>query len=226
MMKCRNLLDRYFPYLFMAVLLFQLLLIFYFAEQKGGLFVDEIWSFNLANNYYYPFLRKGPEFFNRWLTASDWNKTISVSYGNIFNYDSVIYNISHDIHPPIYFLILHTVCSFFPEQYSKWFGLIPNLFFFVLSQILLSVLAYKITKCKIRVLSTCLFYGFSWGAINTALFIRAYMLMTMFGLAVLNFHVSALEDDKSTKSEVLKLLGIYCFSICGILSHYYFLIFL
>ena len=226
MMKYRYLIDRYFSYLCKAVLLFQLLIILYFAEQKDGLFVDEIWSFNLANNYYYPFLRKGPDFFNQWLTAGDWNKTLSVGYGNIFTYDSVVYNISHDIHPPLYFLILHTVCSFFPEQYSKWLGLIPNLFFFILSQIFLGVLVYKITKSKIRVLSTCLFYGFSWGAINTALFIRAYMLITLFGLVVINFHVSALEEEKDLKNEVVKLLGIYCFSICGILSHYYFLIFL
>ena len=47
-----------------------------------------------------------------------------------------------------------------------------------LKELILDVLVYKITKSKIRVLSICLFYGFNWGAINTVLFIKAYMLMT------------------------------------------------
>lgn len=214
---CRN------SFLFVFMIVLQLLIIIYFGEQKEGLFVDEIWSFNLANHYYHPFLKSASDYFNRWLCQDDWVRTLAVSIEHRFNYDSIIYNLSQDVHPPLFFIALHTVCSFFPEQFSRWHGYALNMSFFVLTQVFLSLFIYEVTRDKTKALLVCMFYGFNWGVINTVLYIRAYMLMTLFGIASFYFHSILLETK--IKNNTVLLISIYLITVCGLLTHYYFLIF-
>ena len=212
-----------FSFLFIFMVALQLMIIINFGVQKEGLFVDEIWSFNLANHYYHPFLKSASGCFNRWIFQDDWIRTLAVSIEHRFNYDSIIYNLSQDVHPPIFFIALHTVCSFFPEQFSRWHGYVLNMLFFVLTQVFLSLFICKVTGNKIKAILVCMFYGFNWGSINSVLYIRAYMLMTMFGIASFYFHTLLLETK--IKNNLVLLISIYLITLCGLLTHYYFLIF-
>ncbi len=119
------------------MLFVQICIIVYFCNTKIGLFGDEIWSFNLSNNYYEPFLGDASKYFNMWLSNNFWNSSITVSPNHTFAYDSVYYNQSLDVHPPLYYMLLHTVCSFFPDVFNKWFGFSINIFFFIVTQLVL-----------------------------------------------------------------------------------------
>ena len=218
----KKIIDKHFFILFSLTVLLQVCVIIFFGWQKEGLFCDEVWTFNLANHYYHPFFGLEPTYFNKWLTATDWNKTLTVSVGQEFSYDSVFYNQSQDIHPPLFYIIIHTISSFFPGQFSRWFGYIPNILFFVLTQIVLGITVYQIENNKLFSYFVCLFYGLAWGTINSVLYIRAYMLMTFWGMCSVCLHVFFI---KSGKQNCMKLLGVYFATVCGILSHYYFLIF-
>ena len=59
----------------------------------------------------------------------------TVQRGHEFDYATVWKNQSEDVHPPLYYVFVHTISSFFPGSFSKWFGLAVNILFYILSGI-------------------------------------------------------------------------------------------
>ena len=115
-----------------CTILFLIFVSIFFAILKAGYFVDETYSYAVANSTY------GPDIYNQFpdniisdkiLTKSDFYSYLTVDPGQQFDYAGVIYSAGLDTLPPLYYLILHTICSFFPAVFSKWFGLIINIFF-------------------------------------------------------------------------------------------------
>jgi len=72
-----------------------------------------------------------------WVSGKEYQEYLAVSKSNTFNYASVYYNQRGDVHPPFYYILLHTVCSVFPETFSKWYGLGINFLFLLMTQGLL-----------------------------------------------------------------------------------------
>ena len=110
---------------------------------------DEIWSYGLANSYYKPFIYGEDGIFiekitkdnfthaNEWVSADIFDEYITVQEGQRFAYDSVYHNQTLDHHPPLFYALLHTVCSFFPNQFSMWYGYFLSAIFLVFTQIFL-----------------------------------------------------------------------------------------
>ncbi len=96
----------------------------YFCIQKSGFHADEYYS------YYSTELTKGlnvPE--NGWMQHDDYYDEFRVLKGEGFRYGLVKQIQSWDVHPPMYYWVLHTVCSMFPGTFTKWTGLGINLIF-------------------------------------------------------------------------------------------------
>ena len=120
------------PYLLLIlIIVLQLLWTGYsFLYRKDGRHSDEIWSYGLANSYYQPFVyqRAGvhiddcqmEDIINteQWITGETFRNYITVQPDQRFAYGSVYSNQTLDHHPPLYYALLHTVCSFFPNQFS------------------------------------------------------------------------------------------------------------
>ena len=117
-------------FLFILILASQLVLMAYMGAQKNISFIDEIWSFNLANSEIAgldPVEVKSHE----WLDGSFWRSLLTPSNETAFKYKKTITNqIIDDAHPPLFYILLHTICSFFPETYSPWLVIIPNMVLF------------------------------------------------------------------------------------------------
>lgn len=220
-------------YKYLLVILIFLSLLFYtvlFFSQKESYDGDEIWSYGLANSYYNPFLHNSGTWdnnkdnrylqnFNTWITGDTFHNYLTVQENERFTYDSVWYNQSADVHPPFYYALLHTICSFFPDHFSPWFGLFINYIAFIIVMCVL----YKIT-CQsgsdIFGLVLCTFYAFSAGAEDTYTFIRMYALAT--ALAVLLFqHI----QNYLFKENPKKLLCLLCITIFSCLTHYYLIVY-
>lgn len=206
--------------IFLLILLVQILIIIHYGNRKITLFIDEIWTFNLANSYYTPFIGDASNYFNKWMDALFWQNSITVSADHQFCYSSVIFNQAQDVHPPLYYIIINTICSFFPGQFSKWFGIVPNILFFVIIQLVLYTVAKKIFNYKWIALLVCVFYGFSWGNINNIIFIRMYALLTLFSILSFYYHLKLIKEY-NIKNLTLGLLWV----LLGILTQYYFLIY-
>ena len=199
----------------------QLFVVFYFSFQKEGYFIDEIFSYSLANSYYNINHNFELSLYDRWIETEDLNELIVVAEEHRFAYDSVYINQAYDVHPPFYYFILHSISSFFPENFSKWFGLTINILFFVVCSIFLFSLSKKLVDNEFVALLPCVFWGFSIGAINTVTFIRMYMMLTVFVTLFVYQHIGLLENGLTRK----KKIKIIIITLLGFLTHYYFLVF-
>ena len=111
------------------LIVLQIFVLLLFTTQKKGYFIDEIYSWGLSNSYYEPFV-VSKDVFGRWVDGRELMEYMTVQPGQGFSYGSVWYNQAQDVHPPLFYALLHTVCSFTPDTYGTWQGMILNLIFY------------------------------------------------------------------------------------------------
>ncbi|MGN0165944.1 MAG: glycosyltransferase family 39 protein, partial [Lachnospiraceae bacterium] len=214
-----------------TVVLLQILYICYvFVYEKEGQHSDELWGYGLANSYYEPYIFMSADtgettYENEWVSGQVFNDYITVSEEECFSYGSVISNLKKDTAPPLFSLLLHTVSSFFPEQYSPWFGFAINLVAFGFLQLFLFMLAKKLSDSDFIALLAIILYGFSVGGVSTAIFVRHYMLLTLFAVMTMYFHFMALKAE-DRREKIIVFSGLVISVAGGALSHYFYIVFL
>ena len=184
-----KIIEKYKVFVLFFIILMQVLFITYvFATQKNGFHSDEAWSYGFANSYYVPYIYKEGNSnphqvekltnFGEWISGDVFWDYIVVNDGERFAYDSVYYNKEYDQSPPLYCMLLHTICSLFPNSFSLWYGFAINIFLFIWIQVLVYLLTRKLSKSGCLGLITCLFYGFTTAALGTVVYLRMYALLT------------------------------------------------
>lgn len=206
---------------FIVILCFQILCMIYYGNAKQGYFVDELWSYGLANSYYHPHVYSDNALTERWVSGAYFSDYIKVLPEERFRYGSVLFNQTQDNHPPLFYIVLHTICSFFPNTFSKWYGIIPNMVYFAASMFLLFLLARRMFKSEWLALIPVIAYGFSGGAISNVIYIRMYVLLTVWVLALLNLHVKWIIGNRTEQKDRILLIVV---AYLGYMSHYYFFV--
>lgn len=215
------------------ILLLFLRVIYVFNFEKEGYHSDEIWCYGLANSYYDPLIftsdnvfeagdYEDRQNFNEWLSADVVRDYIMVSDEDKFAYDSVIYNQSRDQLPPLHYILLHTVCSFFPNTFSMWYGLSINLLMLILTCLCVYATGKILYASKTKALLALSLYAFSIGALQTFMYIRMYATVTFFTSLLVYLHTKLILDLKYTKKMWIALIVT---TALGGLSHYVFLFF-
>ena len=174
--------DRVFYFMIAGFLILQMAFCAYWGVRKCNFHVDEYFTYGLANNRgaIHPVLEdgtvySGDDIFLEYLAPDD---------SECFDYSIIRENISQDAHPPLYYTLIHTICSFFPDSYSKWEGLILNFLLLLLIDGLVYFLANCLLHNRKMALVLTAAYGFCALCVSMVLFIRMYTLMTVFTLAV------------------------------------------
>lgn len=212
-------------FIFLAVVFLLLGLAIHFGYRKEGYYIDELWSYGLANSYETPFLQEKEGYMEEWHRPDFYKEYLTVGTGHAFAWESVYSNQVQDVHPPLYFFLLHGISSFFPEQFSKWYGLSINLLFYAVTLLLLYELGgiwdnggESIVRLVVPVL-----YGVSAGALSNAVYIRMYTMLTCVAVlfAVLVRRAMIKEGTEHRKN----LTALMAVSAIGTLTQYYFLIF-
>lgn len=221
--RIKNILDKVnAKYLFGLIVIVQVMFMLLYCDMKNGYFVDEIWSYGLANSYYHAQIWEDGALDSMQISTKDLWDYIVVKDGQEFEYGSVFYNQAQDAHPPLFYVVLHTICSLFPNTFNKWFGLLPNLLYYVVAMFFLYKISKLFTQNKWFPLAVMCFWGFSISAVNMVTYIRMYMMVTMWGLMFAYFHLKTMLQEKGTWRDYL-FLGI---SVCGgVFTHYFFVIF-
>lgn len=202
-------------------------IIYCFTVKKVGYHSDELFTYAYSNNNGVHDLAhedRDSEVLtnnNQWLSGKIINSYLSVDTDDRFDYMSIIKN-NKGVHPPMYFILLHTICSFFPEQFSLWYGFIINLVCFVVCQILIFSFVKKITDNYIVALMTCVLYGFSQAAVNTYIFVRMYALVAVWCVLSLNLHYDLMTREEKFK-RIIPVLSVV--TLLGALTHYHFLVY-
>jgi hypothetical protein len=199
------------------------LLMIYQGTNKVNYHVDEHWSYGFANSYDRTFI--GEDLFYRPIDSELFRRYVTVQVGEQFAYDKIYYHKSQDVHPPLYYYLMHTVSSFFPDQSSKWFGIGINIVCYVLALIVLFILAEYCLKSRTKALLVVALWAFSLSAINTVMFIRMYSLLTLISLWFVLGVFKFLEKKRPKEKHYLYLLWIALAVFLGGMTHYYFFIF-
>ena len=205
--------------IWLLILMLQVIAAFCFCRLKTGYHYDEYYSYYSSNATW----GVGP-WDQVWKTGNEIWQEFAVLEGEEFHFSRVVEMQTYDVHPPVYYLILHTVCSLVPGVFSKWTGLAVNLLFFAGSWFLLSWLAWHVGgRRKSIVFATCLLYGFNPAVFSGIMFVRMYTLLGFWMLLITCLHVKALEERKRGWKFYLPLAAVV---IAGFLTHYYFAVYL
>lgn len=223
MRRFRNEKKRLWVVLLFIVLFAQVIMLIIAGQNKQGYFVDELWGYGLANSYYHPHVYSDDAFNRGYLSPEYFKSYLEVSEEDAFKYGSVFYNQSQDAHPPLFYCVLHTISSIFLDTFSKWFGIIPNIIYFIITAICLYVVAKKIIKnCYIALIPVIL-WGFSTQTVSYTILIRMYMMFAMFVMMNVLVHSSYLQDNNEwTRKRYAVLILV---NIGGFLTQYYYYIF-
>ena len=222
-MKNRKLL---YTFLTAFLLLLQLGVCIYFGTQKQGFHQDEYYSFFSSNRtagLYEPD--------RAWQSAETIRNEFVVLPGEGFRYGLVAQVQSWDVHPPLYYDLLHTMCSLFTGVFSKWLGISVNLIAFALCFLILYDLLRRLgADSRVRLL-ICGLWGFNPMTVSGVIFIRMYMWLTVFILLCCDLHVRLLQEtmqmeNPGGRTYYLKfLLPVMLCSYLGFLTQYYYMIF-
>ena len=192
--------------------------IFLFANEKHGQHSDEVWSYSIANDSK-QFDFDGDDFLHRWQTTEQIRDYITVQPEERFHFDIPYKNNIHDLNPPLYYMIVHFICSFFPNQYSPWYAFSINIVSLIFTQIylfLLSEVSFK--EKRYMPFVVCLFYAVSLSSAATFIFMRMYAMMTALTVANLYYQVRVLQYDRE-KGLWKPVLGSFLTCYLGFMTH-------
>ncbi len=157
-----------------------------------------------------------------WKTNEQAKDYVTVSNDEIFSYWSVYYNQSRDVHPPLFYMLVHFISCFFLNHFSKYIIFIINILFYIASCFVIRKIFKLLNKDDLSAI-TILLYGLSMGAISMVIFQRMYIMLGFFVLLYLYFNLKILKNsfeiDKSTKRWLTLII------ILGFLTQYYFCIY-
>lgn len=207
-------------FLLLAALLLVLGVSLHFCLWKSGMFIDEIYTYGLANSHDMPFIGHGEDdrLAEQLLTREDFFDYLAVTDAEPrFDAVSVYENQVRDVHPPLYYWLINFSSSLAEGSFSKWIGLVPNLVVYLGMLLLLYLLVFELFGSPAIAALTVMLYGLSHAGLSTLLMIRMYVLMSFWTVLL------ALLVTKELRAPCLKLecaIGLTVFA--GLMTQYYF----
>lgn len=211
------------------------------CTRKQAMHEDEFYSY-YSSNRHVGLIAEGE------VTAREILDELEVLPGEGFRFGLVREVQSWDVHPPVYYFLLHFVCSLFPGKFSPWFGLGLNLTCFAAALILMKKLGQLLMPDAPLITDLgILAWGISAGTLGGLVFIRMYMLLTLWILAATIFHLRLLDachnskeypeekgssvtdrnlNDTKKKPVIQAAMALFVITFLGFMTHYYFLIWL
>lgn len=185
-------------------------------KNKDNLYVDELGNYGMANNVggtsiviedgktYYP-------------SGIPWMEYMTVDKEHRFDYKNVWTNQAEDVHPPLSYVFLHTICSVFPGIFSIWFAAVINIVFALGTLFFLRKTALLLVEDELiqRILSVT--FVCSAGILSAVSFLRMYICAMFWVTALSYFMIRQVGEEHKIK---FYLSLIFC-TVGGALTHYY-----
>lgn len=213
-------------FLIIAMLLCTIIVKFSFYCYSASIHGDEYFSIGFANNARdFLFLTRSVinEYgTNKWIDGDFLHDWLSVQPGEQFAIMQIHRNVRHDVHPPLYFMLLNVISSFFVDEVTLIPGYFINVCAGVLICILLFLISRKIFKNKWMACVPSLFWAASNAASISMTYLRMYAPLCALCLICLYLHLLYFEKEKVSKW-IYVLFGII--TTIGTLTHYYYYVF-
>lgn len=190
-------------------------------HSKQNLHIDEVFSYGLSNysKGINPVFEDGVIYEPASKVFTDY---MTVSPDSRFNYSNVWKNQANDVHPPMYYALLHTICSFFMGRFSVWYAGIINVFFsMVLLFFLRKIIDLIVPGNVFFKTSISLVFVLSSGILSANTFLRMYVMAMTFCLI---FTYLVIKKQKRTDDSHF-WIKFSITLIFGALTHYYCIIY-
>lgn len=195
------------------------------GREKSGYHVDEMFTFGLSNHQfqttgYIGITVEDGKSYTGWEL---WSEYLTTDYGRRFDYANVWENQTHDVHPPLFYVLIHTASSLFPNLGVKAIGFMVNipLAVIVFWQLIWMISKLNISKKTAMILAAA--FVLSNGFVNNGVvFFRMYALMAVFINCLIMIFLHYPAENDGCRSYYLLLGAVLA---AGILTQYYFIIF-
>ena len=200
-----------------------LALMLYYAAHKQGYHVDELYTYELAN---YPggFYALEDGYMDSWHDGSFYSAVLTP--GRPFDYTIPWNNQKIDVHPPLYYCLIYTAESLFPQLGLPWVGLLPNFVCILAGAAVLYCTAKRLIGRFWPAWTAAACWLLCVGVQGMAVFTRMYSLMMLEGIVLLYCHVvlwQALQAGQKPPRAVWP--GLFAVTMAGALTQYFFLVF-
>lgn len=188
---------------------------------KSNYYIDEIYSYGLSNH-----TGEGINItfeYDKTYTpgASVFRDYMEVQSGEQFDYSCVWANQTDDVHPPFYYAILHTICSVFPDTFSKWYAGSINIVFAILVLFVMRKQIQLLTDNKYILTIMSVSFVLLSGILHAVAYFRMY-IMAMLWVTLLSYLFVKQVDEKH---DFRFYRCLYLVTAAGALTHYYVIIF-
>ena len=119
----------------------QVAVLIYFGARKAGFHEDVFYSYFSSNRSAGLYTPDG-----EWVDTETILNEFRVLPGERFHFGTVKLVQSWDVHPPLWYYLLHFACSLSAGVFSKWQGLAVNIVGFVIAQLLLAKLSRLVMR--------------------------------------------------------------------------------
>lgn len=190
--------------LFIIIILMQIAAIIYGTNKREYYHIDEYYSHGLMQ-YKRAFIYENEGFLDNWHSSEYYEDYLTIDENEKFDFSPIFKNQIEDVHPPLYYLFLRIACSFNIGEFSIWPGTILNIIFFIMSSIVLFLIANEIFKNSYYALLVCFVTGFSLAVIETVMYVRMYQLLVFNILGLIYYHIRKNKVEKLTYKDLIPL---------------------
>ena len=208
-------------------LIIQTIIYIIVGTQKEYIHIDEAYSYGLSN-YDKIEIENNEDFFNKWHSKEYYNDYLTVQKDEINNFKPVYENQKNDVHPPFYYLLLKIFMNFSGDNFSKWTGIGLNIVIYAFITIFMYLILKRLVNedeknANIKAIILAFVSSVTLASLSNVIYIRMYALLTLEILITTFMHIKIIESKKQTPK---LLIGIAISVLAGILTHYYYIIYL
>lgn len=207
-------------------LVLQTIIYIFVAENKYYLHIDEAYSLGLIN-YDKVEIQDNKDFYNTWHSKEYYEDYLAIQEDEKGNYLPVYENQKNDVHPPLYYLLLRFFMEFSIGNISIWPGIILNIIIYAFITIFMYLILKELFKdeshSNIKAIILAFMSSIILASISNVINIRMYSLSTLNILITTFLHIKLF---KSNKTNFKLLIAITFSTLCGVLTHYYYLFYL
>lgn len=212
--------------LVLILLIIQTIIFIIVGTKKEYIHMDEAYSYGLAS-YKQTEIQNNDDFYNTWHTNDYYEDYLVLNESELSNLKPVYENQKNDVHPPLFYLLLRFTMIFTKEHFSIWSGIILNIIIYLFITIFIYFILKELLKKDKYSNEKSIIFAFlssiTLSSLSNVIFIRMYTLSTLTITITTYLHLKLLQNSSLKKSLFIQI-GLS--TICGILTHYYYLFFL
>ena len=209
------------------VYLLCILVAVWIVETKDDYNIDEVFTYGLSNHQYVDSAEMRTVEGKRYVPAGEaWYDYMVVQPEGRFDYANVWKNQSEDVHPIFYYTLVHTVSSFFPGKFSRWFAGIVNVVFLILTLYIVRKIVQSFTQNQWITFVASVYFSLCGGVIVANKMFRMYVA-AMFFVTLLTWLFLCLYRELCKGGTGKGVYGkLMIASVLGALTHYYVIAYL